>query len=274
MLQLENTLRCISYRLFGYPRLPFLKKRDDPGLRDSISTVLSGYYKKNIRRPPIVASKREPFPIDVNKNHIESALHTPEIHDGDFIIFGAFKESRSLILDIGANWGYSVRSMRSSGAECKIVSCEPVHYYESCLQRIFELHLGFYDYHMIGLSDKVGIINLVVPVINQVPAFGLATGLAMPNLNVFAKNIEAHIHQHIPNLREVYVQLTTLKVKIDTMDNLVDNNICRFVWNDIAAIKIDVEGMELEVLKGGIKTLRKYTPLIMLEGGNRYFGVS
>jgi hypothetical protein len=43
-----------------------------------------------------------------------------------------------------------------------------------------------------------------------------------------------------------------------------------FTFNSIGLIKIDVEGWELEVLKGAVETINKYRPILLVEftGGN------
>jgi len=41
----------------------------------------------------------------------------------------------------------------------------------------------------------------------------------------------------------------------------------------VSAMKIDVEGLEFEVLRGGEGVLRRNCPLIMTEGGNRREGM-
>ena len=51
----------------------------------------------------------------------------------------------------------------------------------------------------------------------------------------------------------------TIEVKTSTMDQVLDSTL----WPSL--IKIDVEGHELAVLKGGIDTLSKYKPLIIIE---------
>src|ERR1700678_2411186 len=49
-------------------------------------------------------------------------------------------------------------------------------------------------------------------------------------------------------------------VQVEKLDNLVSST-------NVDAIKIDVEGAELGVLRGGIDTLRKYRPILMFESG-------
>ena len=46
---------------------------------------------------------------------------------------------------------------------------------------------------------------------------------------------------------------------------LIDNIILKLKLKIINYIKIDVEGYELEVIKGAIKTIRKYRPYIQVE---------
>jgi FkbM family methyltransferase len=49
-----------------------------------------------------------------------------------------------------------------------------------------------------------------------------------------------------------------IKVKIETIDNL-------FLNNKVDLIKIDTEGAEYDILLGGINTIEKYKPKILLE---------
>lgn len=53
----------------------------------------------------------------------------------------------------------------------------------------------------------------------------------------------------------------TINVTVETIDNLVTNNII----NPPNLIKIDVEGVEETVLKGGKATLKKYNPILLIE---------
>jgi len=53
----------------------------------------------------------------------------------------------------------------------------------------------------------------------------------------------------------------TLVVKVDRLDNIIDPSIA------IDLIKIDVEGAEMEALKGAEKILKTYKPIILFEFG-------
>ena len=51
-----------------------------------------------------------------------------------------------------------------------------------------------------------------------------------------------------------------VEVEIDTLDNIFYNNDIK-----VDFIKIDTEGYEYNILKGGEKTIKKYKPIIQLE---------
>ena len=51
----------------------------------------------------------------------------------------------------------------------------------------------------------------------------------------------------------------TKKVKITTIDNYVEKNNL-----DVAVIKLDIEGNELEAIKGALKTILKYKPILLI----------
>ena len=62
-----------------------------------------------------------------------------------------------------------------------------------------------------------------------------------------------------------------IDVKLDTMDNQLKNA------ERINLIKIDVEGGEMGVLKGAVKTLKKWSPVVVFEhglGASDYYGTT
>ncbi|MFZ4214160.1 FkbM family methyltransferase, partial [Pantoea endophytica] len=52
-------------------------------------------------------------------------------------------------------------------------------------------------------------------------------------------------------------------IRIATLDSMVKDE----PENSISVIKIDVEGMEMEVLGGAVKTLERHSPVIYAEAG-------
>lgn len=70
---------------------------------------------------------------------------------------------------------------------------------------------------------------------------------------------------------EVVPEIEMLKVQTETLDDVVD------AARPVAFIKIDVEGGELDVLKGGVHLIRKHKPLIVFEfgiGASDYYNVT
>ena len=66
-------------------------------------------------------------------------------------------------------------------------------------------------------------------------------------------------------------QIQEISVKIELLDNIIPRNI------PIHFVKVDVEGAELQVFRGGIETIRNSRPVIVFEhglGAADYYGTS
>jgi hypothetical protein len=65
-------------------------------------------------------------------------------------------------------------------------------------------------------------------------------------------------HQSLGGEQEVHVRVRTL------------DDICAGAESRVSFIKIDVEGHELKVLRGGVETLRKHRPNLLIEIEQRH----
>lgn len=116
----------------------------------------------------------------------------------------------------------------------------------------------FYSFEPFKLTFDILLENLKLNEINNVNAYNFAlsdkTGFAQLNV------CKSHngLHTLGDNLR--FSDSEKVEVKIDTLDNI-------FYDHDIQVdyIKIDTEGHEYFILKGGMKTILKYKPVIQLE---------
>ncbi len=174
------------------------------------------------------------------------------IHDPDFAaLAGLPVRYDDLFLDVGANRGQSILSMRKVRPEAQIVSFEP----SPIMFRWLETHFGaepgvrLANY---GLSTGAGARRLYVPTYRGFTYDGLAT---------FSRDTA-----------EKFLSSDTL-YGFDPAHLTVDVHICQTRTLDSLKlsptfIKIDVEGCEHEVLEGGIKTLRACEPVLMVE---RYY---
>jgi len=135
------------------------------------------------------------------------------------------------VLDIGANVGfYALHFARKVGPQGKVYAFEPIPEYFNRLKE-----------HIV-LNNATNIVPVPVALLDQkgVAKMSIASG-------------DSSLFHHESD-QFVDVPLTTL-------DNFVaENQIDR-----VDAIKLDVEGAELHVIRGADQTIRKFKPIMMVE---------
>jgi FkbM family methyltransferase len=148
------------------------------------------------------------------------------VHPGDFV------------LDIGANIGYFSLLMANivGGGAGKVFSFEPIpflsgHFEES----ISENGYSNIKLHKVALSDEEGSFDM----------------LYLPNAKNAGGSFLNKSYEKIPGLNEI-------NVKTVTLDSLTFEKRVSF-------IKMDAEGAENLILKGGETFLRKNSPIILTE---------
>ena len=140
------------------------------------------------------------------------------------------------ILDIGAHIGlFSTCSSQMAGPTGKIICFEPTPGTFSILKNTLRLnHCDNVIARQAAVSDKEGTATFYV------------SQTAGCNSNSLVKNKSGN-------------QLTAYDVQLVTIDSIVaEYNLLPSV------IKIDAEGAELDVLKGGIKTFKDHKPVLIL----------
>jgi FkbM family methyltransferase len=207
--------------------------------------------------------------------YIEATIQAKGVHEEDFHAFSGISQPRGIILDIGANWGYSVASLWSVAPECKVVSFEPIIAYQSTFAKIKALFPHLYDYFMVGLGSSTADVMFTVPVVNGIALSALNTARVPPEatLRSLVSNIFLYARTYMPDSECLEVRLMEFTAEIRTLDSIVQSNPGIFANYDVVGMKIDVEGLEADVLYGARDLLRQSAPLIMLEQGNRYAGL-
>lgn len=171
-----------------------------------------------------------------------------DIHDylAHFIYFGFDDPSHStlmnlikrddVVLDIGTNYGTTILQFaKQTGSHGQVYGFEPVPInYSVCRENIKLNSFTNILVENIGLGSKEGSFFLVVD--NE-------SNRGMNRICENGKGKDSH------------------EVKIIRLDDWVKGNSIEI----INLIKIDVEGFEMEVLKGGEQTLRKHHPLLFIE---------
>jgi FkbM family methyltransferase len=135
-------------------------------------------------------------------------------------------------IDVGAHIGSVISEVKHNDASVKIVAIEAIPEKADNLRRKFP----FVELH------------------------GCAVGEATGETSFFV-NTKRSGYSSLGRAGSIDDKSTyEIKIRIETLDNLVSSM-------DVDAIKIDVEGAELGVLRGGVDTLRKCRPIIMFESG-------
>lgn len=139
------------------------------------------------------------------------------------------------IIDIGANFGFHTLEFADLVEDGQVVSFEPqkLVYYQLCGHII----LNGYDNitaHNIALSNK-------------------HTTLKMENMPYHSTETINIGNSHL----NAYCESRYNFVEVRTLDS--------YEFENVAVIKIDVQGCETEVLDGAIKTIKKHKPIIFIE---------
>ena len=184
--------------------------------------------------------------------------------------FGIFNENE-VVIESGADWGYSVLAMRSHACRAKIISVEAAPFHRAALDRLVVLEDGRYDWMNAALGEVSSELSLYTPVVNRNPIGGLTS---------VGTTLEPSFVVHVTSFAEQYVKLpddndqTTLNFRLFPFSvkayRLIDViKKMKISPSTVAAIKLDIEGHEGPVLSGARDFLATHKPLIMNEGANR-----
>lgn len=155
--------------------------------------------------------------------------------------------NEGLVIDIGANGGQSAIAFAFLLPKFQIISFEPnpalwpeLEFVRKCIGKRF-------SYRPVGLGSCSGQLTLFVPRFDDFPITSRAS----------LSRAEAEMHcQQLQGDFPRPLALAETTVEVVTFDSLSLSP---------SAVKIDVEGFELEVLRGMIDTISSARPLMMLE---------
>lgn len=161
----------------------------------------------------------------------------------DFFHFLSLLPDGGIVLDLGANVGVISYHLAKSLPKSTVFSFEPLAINMDILRRIKKrFHLKNVQDYMLAVGEKNSTIEMVMPVINNVPMHGLSHV----------------IHKDIPD-NNSGLRFKVPMVKLDDFQGLSGAS------EKVTGIKIDVENFEYFVLKGAQNLIEKNKPVIYCE---------
>lgn len=172
-----------------------------------------------------------------------------KVHEDDFKLIKWFTpKADQVFVDIGSNRGEAITSMLiMNDLGTKIIGFEP----NSATYKKLKSYISKREQvrvHNIGLGNKNETLNLYVPFYRKWVFDGLAS--------FKYENAKDWLRTRMFFYKEKFLFVEETICKIQMLDD--------FKFNPYF-IKIDVQGFELEVLKGGAKTLEKHLPILLIE---------
>ena len=212
-----------------------------------INQAISRIRKKKWER----LSKANEFVDFTFRNDVKLKLYTDSVLS-ELIYFGNFEEEELtffsnyikkdwVIFDVGANIGlHSLYASKLVGPNGRVISFEPVRKtYERLEENIERNDVDNVDTYNIALSDETG----VAAITTSLDGFDAWNSIA-------------------GNQKFIGDRFTEERIVTQTMDGFISEH-CPDVRIDF--IKIDTEGWELNVLKGGAQYLKDNSPVLMVE---------
>lgn len=153
--------------------------------------------------------------------------------------------STSNCIDVGCHKGEMLDLMLKYAPNGKHLGFEPI---PSFYKNLEKKYYGIAKIYSCALSDQKG--ETTFQYVKNAPAY---SGIKKRHYDIENPEIEK------------------INVSLETLDNLIEDGF------KVDLIKIDVEGAELGVLKGAIKTIKRNKPVIIFEfglGASDYYGTT
>lgn len=253
-------------------------ERDKSILERKIYRALWNYYKGKSRRF-CFSEPTENFRMDGTgaESWVRDSIKAGKLHDEDYCVFKLLLNEDGAVLDIGANWGYSVPSIWAMAPDVRIISFEPLAGYRASLQQIKNGFDEKYDFRMLGLGASDYIAKFASPVINSVAISALTSAAEDRNrgeIECVSRMAAEFALQSVTDGVPIEFSIYEFVAQIKKLDNILREDVTILSGKKLLALKIDAEGLEGDILRGAESSLMQHRPIVMLEGGNRYAGLT
>jgi FkbM family methyltransferase len=177
---------------------------------------------------------KEAFPSVWLRWHL---MHRPKTAEQELFYLDRIVPEGAITVDVGANCGLYTRKLARLSR--RVHAFEPSHSMANLLRRTSAPNVSV---HEVALSDQAGHAELFIPQDGDELVHGLAS--LEPAVGASSKAVAS-------------INVTT--TKLDAV-----------VRQDVAFVKIDVEGHELNVLKGAVELLERSQPVFLVEAEDRH----
>ena len=235
------------FRLYAWWVKSGLKRKNGYSLGGSfIFSVIRAWYRKFPHAGDNFVSlpwRENRFSLSMDMLDFEVINHTLPLLSGvssESILLQMLMPEKGTFFDVGANHGvFSLLAASLSGKDAIIHTFEPQPRLAHAIQLSKEVN------HF----DRINIHNIALGAIAETRTLYLPTQSS-----------------GVASLNSGHVEITdTVDHKIDVEVDLLDAVVDRLALEHMDIIKIDVEGHELEVLRGGETALKKLQPFIWFE---------
>lgn len=193
----------------------------------------------------LFVSLPESMQAGLRRRHYGRKLSQAKLTDEpDLAVISLLTKEGDTVFDLGANFGLFTRFLSESvGGQGKVYSFEPSDdMYEVLTSNCEKLNLANSRVFKTALSDRSGTTEMVIPIRED------------GTLNHYEGSISGEA-------KSADVPVKHISVETSTLDDFCSHHSIA----KIDFIKCDVEGHEIEVLKGARKTLLHHQPSMLLE---------
>jgi FkbM family methyltransferase len=164
-------------------------------------------------------------------------MHHPKSAEQEVNYLDRIVPKGAVTVDVGANCGLYTRKLARLSRQ--VYAFEPSHQMADLLRKTSASNVSV---HEIALSDQTGRAELFIPRGEHEPVYGLAS-----------------LEPAVGTLNRDVVSVNVPTARLDAI-----------VHQDVAFVKIDVEGHELSVLNGAVDLLEHCQPVFLVEAEDRH----
>jgi FkbM family methyltransferase len=164
-------------------------------------------------------------------------MHHPKSAEQELLYLDKIVPEGSVTVDVGANCGLYTRKLARLSRQ--VYAFEPSHKMADLLRRTSAPNVSV---HEIALSDQTGNAELFIPQADHELVYGLAS-----------------LEPRFGTGNERVVSISVPTARLDAI-----------VQQEVAFVKIDVEGHELNVLNGAVELVEHSQPVFLVEAEDRH----